>query len=695
MLSAKRTARIAAAETAEAAAQAAAARLAAPQPALQPQQPRFHRAATPQRAPKKARRRAAADSRSPDRAQRSLHLFARAGVSNTQDGSSPRVKKSKVNRPLGTPPPDSDSALENVNEMRGSSDEEERERTEFHVEQGNFDDDEEDDDDDDDEPETDVFLRMRRRESIDMFPSPHRPFDNDIGNENDDEEEFESGQRLNSQYESPDDAICFYSQDASQVAFVELPPAKEEDAWIDKEDRLALFESMLSQIAPDDVFHPRNAASQAMLPSQVINKAPNEGLLVVSFFNGVGAVLPALFKAGFKVETILYWEIEPGANTIFNANFGPHASTKLEPNAFWKNEELIRFDEWRREIRMVLADSGDMTDKNTLTWSFVKQHLGGRPPDLLCGGSPCDDLSVLGLKAGINDGIQSRLFFNMMWVHNAILAGVKIDFPGHEDRIRFFYENVASMSAADRRVMDNKLLFEPIRVDAKNYSPAYRNRLYWTNFFVHYLTCGKHQNALDFLEPGWQLCSGETKVLCITSGNIGGDTNIYTGDLDKNNQPRYNRVRKGKLVRSLYAREAGTMMGFPKGYFNVQGANSNDRSNGIGKSWSVFVVADIFGWMEESKLASKKSWKTTTLTQRYPNVQQDSPVSERRVNPGRDGGDLAEMEDLLKSTGFTEELTDAQLNALLQYHHNCGGNTGAAVEMFLDMNILSQQNQTQ
>lgn len=96
--------------------------------------------------------------------------------------------------------------------------------------------------------------------------------------------------------------------------------------------------------------------------------------------------------------------------------------------------------------------------------------LQGKQIDLLLCGSPCKDMSLINIggKVGIN-GNKSSLFFKC----SDILKIVKPKF--------FLFENVASMTNADRDVITNTLGVDPIKIDSQLVSAQERRRYYWTN----------------------------------------------------------------------------------------------------------------------------------------------------------------------------------------------------------------------
>jgi len=92
--------------------------------------------------------------------------------------------------------------------------------------------------------------------------------------------------------------------------------------------------------------------------------------------------------------------------------------------------------------------------------------------DFIGSGSPCQDLSAAGKRAGIN-GKKSSLFF----VFIEILEHVKSLNPN----VLFLQENVGSASKLDVGIMSRSLGVYPARINSKLLTAQLRDRYYWTN----------------------------------------------------------------------------------------------------------------------------------------------------------------------------------------------------------------------
>jgi DNA-cytosine methyltransferase len=92
--------------------------------------------------------------------------------------------------------------------------------------------------------------------------------------------------------------------------------------------------------------------------------------------------------------------------------------------------------------------------------------------DLILSGSPCQDLSAAGKRAGIN-GSKSSLFF----VFVDILNHIKSLNPN----VLFLQENVGSASKLDVGIMSRALGVYPCRINSSLVTAQLRDRYYWSN----------------------------------------------------------------------------------------------------------------------------------------------------------------------------------------------------------------------
>jgi len=164
-------------------------------------------------------------------------------------------------------------------------------------------------------------------------------------------------------------------------------------------------------------------------------KMSKNGLNVVSLFNGMNTGRQALENLGIKVNKYYSSEIKPYAIQLTQHHFS----------------DTIQ-----------VGDVNNWKDWN-IDWKSI---------DLILSGSPCQDLSIAGKRAGIN-GNKSNLFF------------VFIDILNHikylNSKVLFLQENVASANKLDVGIMSRALGVYPVRINSSLLTAQQRDRYYWSN----------------------------------------------------------------------------------------------------------------------------------------------------------------------------------------------------------------------
>lgn len=156
---------------------------------------------------------------------------------------------------------------------------------------------------------------------------------------------------------------------------------------------------------------------------------------VVSLFNGMNTGRQALENVGIKVNKYYSSEIKPYAIELTQHHF---------PDTIQVGD-VTKWKEW------------------DIDWKSI---------DLILSGSPCQDLSAAGKRAGIN-GSRSSLFF----VFVEILEHIKTLNPN----VLFLQENVGSASKLDVGIMSRALGVYPVRINSKLVTAQLRDRYYWSN----------------------------------------------------------------------------------------------------------------------------------------------------------------------------------------------------------------------
>ena len=156
---------------------------------------------------------------------------------------------------------------------------------------------------------------------------------------------------------------------------------------------------------------------------------------VVSLFNGMNTGRQALENVGIKVNKYYSSEIKPYAIQLTQHHF---------PDTIQVGD-VTKWKEW------------------DVDWKNI---------DLILSGSPCQDLSAAGKRAGIN-GKKSSLFF----VFVDILNHIKSLNP----KVLFLQENVGSASKLDVGIMSRELGVYPVRINSSLVTAQLRDRYYWSN----------------------------------------------------------------------------------------------------------------------------------------------------------------------------------------------------------------------
>ncbi|MGE8340944.1 MAG: DNA cytosine methyltransferase [Flavobacterium sp.] len=172
-----------------------------------------------------------------------------------------------------------------------------------------------------------------------------------------------------------------------------------------------------------------------------------EGINVLSLFDGISCAKLALEKAGIKINKYYSSEICPHALAIQNYHY-----------------------------------SGDT---NFIQLGDVCKIEGidlANEIDLVIFGSPCTNLSSINPvdRRGL-EGTESKLFYEA----KRIIRDIYIFAPTNK-KLYFLMENVASMTAKDRDAITSELYeifpdVKLVKINSADVSPANRRRLYWTN----------------------------------------------------------------------------------------------------------------------------------------------------------------------------------------------------------------------
>ena len=280
---------------------------------------------------------------------------------------------------------------------------------------------------------------------------------------------------------------------------------------------------------------------------------------VVSLFNGMNTGRQALENVGIKVNKYYSSEIKPYAIELTQHHF----------------PDTIQV--------------GDVT--KWIDWDIDWQSI-----DLVLSGSPCQDLSAAGKRAGIN-GKKSSLFFTFV----DILEHIKALNP----KVLFLQENVGSASKLDVGIMSRALGVYPVRINSSLLTAQLRDRYYWSNIRTKETMFDVVTDIPQPKDKGIMLQSILTsgyidrkKSLCLLEG--------YYSKKPKNEFEKYLiRYNMGMLqivyenensVRLLNKIEMCRLQGFPDNYCDI--LTTAKAGSLLGDGWTLPVIEHIFSFIK-------------------------------------------------------------------------------------------------
>jgi len=278
---------------------------------------------------------------------------------------------------------------------------------------------------------------------------------------------------------------------------------------------------------------------------------------VVSLFNGMNTGRQALENVGIKVNKYYSSEIKPYAIELTQHHF---------PDTIQVGD-VTKWKEW------------------DIDWKSI---------DLILSGSPCQDLSAAGKRAGIN-GSRSSLFF----VFVEILNHIKTLNPN----VLFLQENVGSALKLDVGIMSRALDVYPVRINSKLLTAQLRDRYYWSNIKTKETM---FDIVTDIPQPKDR---GIMLKDIITSGNVDTDKhsclNTGSGESSKNQESLKHRnkttgmitlIHENELVRTVNKIEMCRLQGFPDDYCDI--LTTAKAGSLLGDGWTLPIIEHIFNFIE-------------------------------------------------------------------------------------------------
>lgn len=285
---------------------------------------------------------------------------------------------------------------------------------------------------------------------------------------------------------------------------------------------------------------------------------------VLSLFNGMNTGRQALENVGIKVDKYYSSEIKPYAIELTQHHF---------PDTIQVGD-VTKWREW------------------DIDWKSI---------DLVLSGSPCQDLSAAGKRAGIN-GKKSSLFF----VFVEILEHIKSLNPN----VLFLQENVGSASKIDVGIMSRALGVYPVRINSSLVTAQLRDRYYWSNIrtlktmfdIVTNIPQPKDRKIMfkDIITSGKV---DREKSKCLLAGLY--NSFCYKDEKSKEAQNYLiNREKFGNLliyekdyVRTVNQTEMERLQGFPDGYTSI--LTTAKAGSLLGDGWTLPIIEHIFSFIQK------------------------------------------------------------------------------------------------
>lgn len=283
---------------------------------------------------------------------------------------------------------------------------------------------------------------------------------------------------------------------------------------------------------------------------------------VLSLFDGISCGMVALERAGIRVDKYYASEIDPYAIKISQKNY---------PNII-RLGDVTKWREWN------------------IDWASI---------DLLIGGSPCQSLSITQSKTRQHLDGKSKLFFEFVDIRNHIQR--------YNPKVRFLFENVASMSKESKKAIEDCLGVDLIYQNSNAFSAQDRPRVYGANFIFPVVKTQSKEVIKDIMqndvpEKYFYACEFDyygDKPVCATLHISGHDI------LKRVHSPNYKchtlttcgggnhqkKVFDNGRCRKLTPVEYERLQTLPDGYTDC--VSDTHRYTAIGNGWTVDVIAHI------------------------------------------------------------------------------------------------------
>uniref|UniRef100_A0A8C3A2H5 DNA (cytosine-5-)-methyltransferase n=1 Tax=Cyclopterus lumpus TaxID=8103 RepID=A0A8C3A2H5_CYCLU len=295
--------------------------------------------------------------------------------------------------------------------------------------------------------------------------------------------------------------------------------------------------------------HDQDFDAPKLYPPVSVEK--RKAIRVLSLFDGIATGLLVLKELGIRVDRYIASEVCEDSITV----------------GIVRHQGRI----------MYVGDVRNVTRKHIQEWG---------PFDLVIGGSPCNDLSIVNpARKGLFEG-TGRLFFEFYrLLHEAR--------PKEGENRPFFwlFENVVAMGVSDKRDISRFLECNPVMIDAKEVSAAHRARYFWGNLpGMNRPLSAMYNDRVDLqdcLEHGRTAKFGKVRTITTRSNSI------------KQGKDQHFPVYMNEKEDILWCTEMERIFGFPVHYTDVSNMSRLARQRLLGRSWSVPVIRHLFAPLKD------------------------------------------------------------------------------------------------
>ena len=293
-----------------------------------------------------------------------------------------------------------------------------------------------------------------------------------------------------------------------------------------------------------------------------------EGIVVLSLFDGISCGRVALERAGIPVKAYYASEID-------------------------KHAIKVSKDNWKGIIH--IGDVTKVSYKDGILYTECGEYEVGKV-DLIIGGSPCQSISNLGDGSGLQG--KSGLFYHFLRI------------LGEVEPSKFLLENVSGKRSAIDEITKT-VGVEPLKINSNLFSAQNRERLYWTDIQgIEVPQTQFEKNLIDILEGGMPTTStlspGRLKWImsekgqeCVNKRYANIDP-IKAACLTARSDASWNcnYVTHNGVLTKLSCVEYERLQTLPDNYTKT--VSDSNRYKALGNGWTVDVIAHILKhWNQE------------------------------------------------------------------------------------------------